>query len=237
MTALWAAFLTWLKANVATITLAVALLAAVGVSVLPLTNYAESRATGWLQDLRPPANESTAMQAQFKIETPEVVRLKQQLAEVKRRIAFHARVTAFFLGGYYMALTLAAATGVIAAAMLVGITRVGWEKASMPLKLTFLIMATAGAYFAAFPGLFQQASNIDENRTLHIAYVNLEAELMSYFATGEDRDDKVQSPKAFVHAVDRKLSELNKLPISFNAEKLPVGIDPTEGLGNTSGAN
>jgi hypothetical protein len=123
-----------------------------------------------------------------------------------------------------MALTIASVTGLMAAAIFVLNTRVASQNASAYVKVTFVVSAGAAAYYAAFPGMFQQAANIEQNVSLHVAYANVENELLSYLATGENSMGKVQSPKAFVHVLDRRMAESNRVPIGFDATK-DTGVD------------
>lgn len=199
-------------------------LLAVTLAVDDLTLKSEHRATEWVSALRvdtvpPPAG---SVLPQFRAGDPVSLRLRRQLDITRRRQVFHQNITVFFYARYYMALTIASVAGLLAAAMLVLITRIGWERAHPVLKATFMAAAGVTAFFAAFPGMFRQNENIAENAALYAAYSNLENEILSYLATQEDFEGKALPPAAFVHTVDRRLVDLNKIAIGFDATKLPA---------------
>ncbi len=189
-----------------------------------LTMQSEERATDWVSALRadtvpPPVG---SVLPQFRTGDPVSLRLRRQLDITRRRQVFHQDITVFFYARYYMALTIASVAGLLAAAMLVLLTRIGWERAHPALKATFMAAAGVTAFFAAFPGMFRQNENIAENAALYAAYSNLENEILSYLATQEDFEGKALRPAAFVHTVDRRLVDLNRIAIGFDATKLPA---------------
>lgn len=225
----------WIKKNIDQLlaaVLVVGLLAAVLISIEPVRTMAEAPATQWLADLnRGSSNDSEIpMRADLAFGTPEHLRLLQQLHTVKRRVEFHGNVMVFFYSRYFLALTMTSVAAVLAGAVLITITRVGWQTAKPYAKATFLTATGVAAYYGAFPGMYQQAQNIADNASLYVAYSNVENEVLSYLATGADSSGKAQDPSSFVHALDRRMAELNRVAIGFDATKLPSSVGSFSGV-------
>lgn len=210
--------------------LAVGLFVALSLSLQPARWSVEAQAHEWLNSLQAPQTDGEPPTvSHLKAPTPENQRLLKQLDEVRRRLRFHGEVAAFFYSRYYLALTVASVAGLLAGAMLLTIARIGWERAGLLTKVTFVIAAAAAAYFAAFPRMFQQAENITANVSLLVAYGNVQNEILSFLATGEDVNGKPQEAHAFVHVLDLRLAALHKVPIGFDASQLPSSIEAFKG--------
>lgn len=197
-------------------------------AVVPrLNSQAETRADAWLRELHPAAvhMDSLAIVADLRTPAPEIRRLGTQFDVIQRRRKVHGEVAVYFYARYYMALTIASVAGLLAAAMLVHITRVGWVQAHRYVRITFGVAAATAAFFGAFPTMFRQPENIADNAALYLSYANLENEVLSYLATGEDRTGQPLPPKDFVHALDRRLAELNQIPIGFDASRIPTSSE------------
>ncbi len=81
---------------------------------------------------------------------------------------------------FYTTILMSGGLAAIAAIMLLFIAMDGW-KSSNPYARNLLLIATVSATFcAAFPSLFQQQRNIDENTRLYLEYVALTNEMCSY---------------------------------------------------------
>ena len=220
----------WIKEHIDQLLAAlvvVGLLAAVLISINPIKTMAEAPATEWLADLnRDSSSDSDVpMRADLALRNPEHLRLLQQLHTVRRRVEFHGNVMVFFYSRYFLALTMTSVAAVLAGAVLITITRVGWQTAKPYAKAAFLTATGVAAYYGAFPGMYQQAQNIAENASLYVAYSNVENEVLSYLATGADSSGKAQETSSFVHALDRRMAELNRVAIGFDATKIPSAIE------------
>ena len=115
-----------------------------------------------------------------------------------------------------MALTIAPAAAVVAAAMLLFITREGWDRTSPFVKSTFITATAIAAFYGPFPSLFKQDENATENSNLYVAYINVEQEILSFLATGSIQSKNSMTIKDFIHQVDKRLVELNKVAIGFD---------------------
>jgi hypothetical protein len=225
----------WLKSQsgtVAMVLLAAGILYSVQTVIPRLNREAEGLAKSWLAELHPtPVRmDPLAMRRDLAINNPEARRLSHQLDEIRRRRKVHGDIAMYFYARYYMAIMIASATGLLAASMLLHITRSGWAQAHRFAKVTFVVAAATAAYFGAFPTMFRQSQNISDNVALYLGYANLENEVLSYFATGENVAGQKQKPGEFVHVLDRRMAELNQIPIGFDATKLPNASAAFQGL-------
>jgi len=143
-------------------------------------------------------------------------RLEQQYDSIRGRAKTHQEIMIYYYSRYYMAITMATITGIIATMMMAIISKKGWENTSPYIIAIFLTTSGLTAYFAAFPTLFEQKRNIEDNKTLYAIYLNLEDRLQSYAATGEDVDGKSRGMNLFIHEIDKELAKNNKLPIELN---------------------
>jgi hypothetical protein len=107
------------------------------------------------------------------------------------------------------------------------ISRRGWDSAGPYLVAVFITMTSMAGYFGAFPTMFEQARNIEDNKKAYMAYVALENRVLSYVASGSDEDNKPKPLAQFIHELDARLKALHRLPVELNPEAIP---DPTESL-------
>jgi len=218
------------KAGRMTLLVAAQLLVVFGWGVPHFNGEAEGNARQWL----------AADIAHFQADTPLAIspaldsagpdlkqRLQQQYRQVRERAAAHLEIMIFYYARYYMAISLTAFTGILAAVALLFISKQGWAASSPYLVAVFITMTSLAGLFGAFPAMFEQASNIDENKKSYTAYVALENRILSYAASGSDEDGKDRTAASFVHLVDARLRDLHRLPVALNPEAIP---DPTESL-------
>jgi len=154
-------------------------------------------------------------------------RLQQQYDQLRARASAHLDIMAYYYGRYYMAISLATIAGIVAAVALLFITRKGWDSASPYLVAVFITMTSIAGFFGAFPAMFEQAKNIEDNKKAYVAYVALENRVLSYVASGSDEDNKPKPLAQFIHELDARLKALHRLPVELNPEAIP---DPTESL-------
>jgi hypothetical protein len=157
-------------------------------------------------------------------------RVNAQLDEIRRRSDYHLRVTRDFYVNYYYAVTMGLVLGSIAAVLLFFVSQKGWKDAEQWQIASFIVITTAAAVFGAFPLLYSQQDNIEQNKELYLHHKALEQEILSFAVTGEpnDRaklgiqDERDIPPAVFVRYVDRRMSEFHKLPLGFDYTRLPV---------------
>ena len=133
----------------------------------------------------------------------------------------HFTLLIIFYKNYFATIIMTGVLASVAAITLLFITTAGWQNASEYARTIFLVATAAATYCAAFPGIFQQQQNIDDNKTLYINYVGLANEMCSYAATEETLGGDQTQPMAFIHHVDTELQKLNKIAIGFDAGKSP----------------
>ena len=150
------------------------------------------------------------------VDEPMKNRLEQQYDSIRARAKTHQEIMIYYYSRYYMAITMATITGIIATMMMAIVSKKGWENASPYIIAIFLTTSGLTAYFAAFPTLFEQKRNIEDNKTLYAIYLNLEDRLLTFAATGEDVDGRCLGMNLFLHKIDRELIKNNKLPIELN---------------------
>jgi hypothetical protein len=148
-------------------------------------------------------------------------RLRGQYQEVRERMKHHLSVLKLFCVTSYTTILMTGFLGAVAAIMLLFITIDGWKTSNQYVRNLFLIATVSATFCAAFPSLFQQQRNIDENKRLYLAYVALTNEICTYATTGAANNDKVLTPKLFIRSVDQELKALNNIAVGFDASKLP----------------
>jgi hypothetical protein len=159
-----------------------------------------------------------------------IARLNHQLDLVQRRADYHLKVTRDFYVSYYYSLTMALFLGAGAAILLFFVSQKGWKEAEQWQIASFIITTTAAAAFSAFPTLYSQQDNIEQNKELYLHHQALEGEILSFAATGEPLDPTKLSMKdgekvtatIFVRYIDRRMAELHRLPLGFDYSRLPA---------------
>lgn len=152
---------------------------------------------------------------------PTTKRMLQQLHVIRARKEYHAELLKYFLARYYMALSIAPAAAIIAAAMLLLISKSGWDAANTFTKTTFLVATGVATFFGPFPNLFKQEANAEENGRLYVAYSNLEQSMLTYLATGPVASDSTSSPAWITRTFDERMASLNAVAVGFDASQVP----------------
>jgi len=152
----------------------------------------------------------------------ETARLRQQLDISRARKAYHAALTIFFFSRYNTTLTLIPAASILAAAMLLFITKDGWGGVSRYVRATFAVSTAIAAFAGAFTKIFNQEANAAKNASLYISYDNLENRILSYLASDPPRRKGTASTRtAFIASIDSSLASLNDLAIGFDQNAIP----------------
>ena len=156
-------------------------------------------------------------------------RLQAQYDFTRDRAKTHQTIMIYYYSRYYMAISLAVIFGIVATLMMVIISKEGWEKTSNYIIAIFLTTSGLAAYFTAFPSLYEQKHNIEQNKILYSAYLNIEDQILSYSVTKKvsriikDKDEKEMRKtelSVFVHDLDNQLATYNKLPIKLDEESI-----------------
>ena len=186
------------------------------------------QADRWADDWAAPVVKANAERAaqDGKLSVPgtpgQQIRLKTQLREARAWAEHHRRITAFFYGRYYVAITMTSLTALFAAFLVGTIGIRGWQHASSYAVTALIVFGGAAAFFGAFPGLYQQEENITKNKALYLGYVALENELLSYFATWPgDPKAPLPPPGEYIPGVDGKLRSLNDMVVKFDRGAIP----------------
>ena len=204
--------------------LAFVLVAMVAAGMATLMVQGDARARRWLsEDLDDLTTEVTlGFGAAFEdADADQEARLQAQYEVVRSRALLHLKVMTYFYSRQYMAVTMATILGLTAGLALIFISKTGWAKANTYLLTVFVVTAVSAAFFAAFPALFQQQKNIDDNRDLYIAYTALEQRLVSYAATAQDASGEDVPLSDYIHRVDKDLAALHNLPLHLDPEAVP----------------
>ena len=176
-----------------------------------------------LLDLRESVVAASVMQPVLRPVDPKAAstqRLSQQLVVIRARKAYHANALKLFMARYYAALAVSSASAVLAAALLLLITRQGWDQAHSLLKIAFLTATGLAAFYGPIPKVFKQEENASLNGRLYVKYSALEQEMLTFLAVGAPADAKL-SAADIAHGFDRKMSELDAIAIGFDATALP----------------
>lgn len=176
------------------------------------------------------------------LESVERARLEAQFKEIQLRIERHAEVMIYFYKQYFISLSMSSGLALVAGISIFFISRDGWSKANNALINIFIVTSSAALLYNQLPGLFKQDINLEANRELYLSYTSLKDEVLSYMATGgiagsDPTKPELFSPvdsKQFIHAIDKRLAELNQIPIEFDATQIITApdfraIDPQSG--------
>jgi hypothetical protein len=181
-------------------------------------------AEGWRQDLQSvncAADGKAGLSVTIDASDADKARLAGQFEELKSRVHHHLDLFIKFYSYYFSTVVMVGVLASVAAICLLFITSKGWNPANPYAKTIFLVATASATYCAAFPSIFQQQQNIDDNKRLYLEYVTLGNEMCSYAATGENVDEKEQSPNQFIHYTDGRLKALDTIVVGFDVSKMP----------------
>jgi hypothetical protein len=156
---------------------------------------------------------------------PVLSRLRQQLAAMQARKAYHGELTIFFLTRHNTTLIILLVSGLVAAGMLVIITAKGMSHPNPYVKATFATAAAIAALAAGIAGMYKQEDNAVRNAALYVSYENLQNQIRTFMATGRlSAADSAAGPAGFITSMDSSMAVLNDLAIGFDQSAAP-GID------------
>lgn len=96
-------------------------------------------------------------------------RLQTQFDNIRERAKTHQTIMIYYYSRYYMAITMATVTGIVAALMMMIISKNGWENTNNYIVAIFLTTSGIATYFASFPTIFEQKNNIEQNTLFSIS--------------------------------------------------------------------
>jgi hypothetical protein len=198
---------------------------------------AQAFATEWarvLQTITCEGNRKQNLPVAIQASPEEKARLAGQFQELRSRMKHHFDLLITFYSYYFSTIIMTGVLASVAAICLLFITSKGWVPSNPYAKTIFLVATASATYCAAFPSIFQQQQNIDDNKRLYIEYVALTNEMCSYASTGENNDEDPKHPNEFIHYVDLQLKRLNKIAVGFDVTKMP---DFTQAFAKGTGTN
>jgi ABC-type transport system involved in cytochrome bd biosynthesis fused ATPase/permease subunit len=160
----------------------------------------------------------------------QVERLNEQRFHIDKRKRSHFEVMKYFYVRYYVATQMFSILGVLSAGLLIWIGKGGYSDADHLLMAVFLLLSSASAYFGTLPTVFKMQENISKNRDLYAEYESLEDELITYGITGENVKMQKKLPNEFMHYVDQRMGDLNRVAVEFDYTKVPVWRNKSKGL-------
>jgi hypothetical protein len=201
----------------------VVLLALTGWQLRSLNRAGERRAVEWLQLLSTDSlSREPVLVPAVRESEPVLSRLRQQLGAARARKAYHARLTIFFLSRNNSALTILLTSGLVAAGMLLLVTKSGWDQVSSYVKVTFVTATAIASFAGGFSSMYKQEANAARNASLYTSYDNLENRILTFMAGGRvSPADSAAGPRAFLASVDSSMAALNDLAIGFDESAAP----------------
>jgi hypothetical protein len=200
---------------------------------------AKTFAQGWYADLQAITCASDGkpdISVAIHTSPEERARLAGQFKELGNRMKHHFNLLITFYSFYFSTVIMTGVLASVAAICLLFITSKGWVPSNPYAKTIFLVATASATYCAAFPSIFQQQQNIDDNRRLYLEYAGLANEMCSFAITGENDAGDSQEAKEFIHYEDVQLKKLNKIAVGFDVSKMPdftqafnkgIGSSPT----------
>lgn len=214
------------------------LIVILSVSYLSLNLYAANKAKQWLKD----PVKLTSLSTELKAEEAEKARLAQQLKVIEFQIHRYSEIMVFFSNHYYTALILTSASALVAAICLFFISKKGWDQSHNSIINIFIVASSAVVFFGDLPGIFKEEDNFKAYGNLYIEHIALRNEILSYMATGgtvlgKDPQNPYKVSRVdvnqFIHSVDNKLAQLNKIPLGFDATRIRDSKTIVEKFNNT----
>ncbi|MBD2119320.1 hypothetical protein [Trichocoleus sp. FACHB-262] len=170
-------------------------------------------------------------------------RLVEQTKEIQGRVRSHVQVTKYFYVQYFVSVTTATVSAVIAAICLFSISKSGWSNTKNSLLSLFVVSFGFATIFSAYIVVFKYEENISQNKTLYLAYAALEDRVSSYFATGQFLINSAQGERTaitnssqVIQFIDDELATINNIAIGFDATKIPNYQD-YQNLGDGTSSN
>lgn len=208
------------------------LLILIGVGYFSMNWYADTIVKEW----QGPKEELPRLGEDLKPTTSDKARLAEQVNEIQLRINRYSAVMIFFYKRYYISISLTTVSALVAGICLFFISKVGWKTANNALINIFVVTSSAVIFFGDLPGVFKHDENLTANRDLYLEHISLRNEVRSYLATGGTVGGNPANPDAFsiteasrfIHYVDKRMAELNKIPIDFDATRI-TGIEESSG--------
>lgn len=200
-------------------------------------SQAKAFAEGWYTDLQAincAGDGKSNLSVTIQTSAEEKARLAGQFQELGNRMKHHFHLLITFYSYYFSTIIMTGVLASVAAICLLFITSKGWVPSNAYAKTIFLVATASATYCAAFPSIFQQQQNIDDNRRLYLEYTGLANEMCSFVTTGENDAGDSQEPKEFIHYEDVQLKKLNKIAVGFDVSKIP---DFTQAFGKGIGSN
>jgi hypothetical protein len=194
-------------------------------------------AQGWYMDLQTIScadDGKSNLPVAIQISPEEKARLAGQFHELGNRMKHHFDLLITFYSYYFSTIIMTGVLASVAAICLLFITSKGWVPSNAYAKTIFLVATASATYCAAFPSIFQQQQNIDDNRRLYLEYTALANEMCSFAITGENDAGDSQEAKEFIHYEDVQLKTLNKIAVGFDVSKMP---DFTQAFNKGIGSN
>jgi|GEM_PF-2759999 len=162
-------------------------------------------------------------------------RLNAQYFIVHNRAYRYLKIMIYYYTRYYMAISMATVSGLIAAIALLFISKSGWNTANSYVVTIFIVFFCSTIFYGGFPALFKHKKNIEQNKNCYIAHADLENRILSFTATGNnpvnESVSKDTSLSDFIHDVDKELHAIHSLPLELDPEAIPDPGKVFKGIG------
>jgi hypothetical protein len=200
---------------------AVAFFVAIIVTAYFLPHVTRSRAQEWLAPMAHETNATLQFGAHI-ADTNAMQRLQAQAKTASGRASFHKDVMLYFVSNYYSAILLAGICGGIAAAMLVLVSKKGWNDANPYAVAVFISASTCATLFLGFPALFKQEENATKNKVLYVKYVNLLNEMRTHALFNPICQTNASGPTNFIAYIDAEMAKALDIDVAFDPSKFPT---------------
>lgn len=151
--------------------------------------------------------------------TSDPIERLNQLGDVAYAQArHHVAVAQFFYSRYYAAAHLTLALAVAAGVCLIFVSKKGWSTANPYLLNVFVTLSALGVYYGAFPGVFDQKSNMESNRDQYVKYINVEQDIRTFLA--HLNSSEPQQLQDFLLTAQKRLVEINNISVGIDHTKV-----------------
>ncbi len=185
-----------------------------------LPQVTRTRAERWLAPMTNEINATLSFGPHI-TDTNVAKRLQAQATMLGGRASFHKDVMLYFVSNYYSVILLALICGGIAGAMLVLVSKNGWNQPNAYAVAVLISASTCATLFLSFPALFKQEENATKNKVLYIRYANLLNEMRTHALFNPICQTNAGTTN-FIAYIDGEMAKANDIAVAFDPTKFPM---------------
>jgi hypothetical protein len=145
-----------------------------------------------------------------------IERLSEQYAAIMQGMKGHKEAMKWFYSKHYAAILETSIAAVIAALILLVISKSGWDNTNEYLIALFLYVSAVSLFFLGEPLFLKAQENFSTNKVLFLAYSSLADELKSYCVTGQRTKRQKSNAKDFISQLDEQVVKTRDIAMTLD---------------------